>query len=105
MGDDNGMLSQDEIDALLSITDDDEDSKDEEQSLETTYTEESEENNVADYLNEIQADALGEIGNISIGNSATTLSTLLNEKVSITTPTISIIKKPELYDSFSFEHV
>src|SRR5690625_1029947 len=101
MSDENNMLSQDEIDALLSITDDETD----EDELAETLSEETLTENVADYLTDIEADALGEIGNISIGSSATTLSTLLNEKVSITTPTISIIKKPELYESFSFEHV
>src|SRR5699024_8485076 len=45
------------------------------------------------------------IGNISFGSSATTLSTLLNQKVSITTPQVEVIKKPELYKAFSFEHV
>lgn len=101
MTNENNMLSQDEIDALLSITDDEpEDDQSPTELIDQSLTE-----NVADYLTDIEADALGEIGNISIGSSATTLSTLLNEKVSITTPTISIIKKPELYESFSFEHV
>ena len=33
-------------------------------------------------------DVLGEVGNISMGSAATTLSALLNEKVNITTPTV-----------------
>ncbi|HLS06488.1 MAG TPA: flagellar motor switch phosphatase FliY [Bacillota bacterium] len=99
MGNEDNMLSQDEIDALLSIPDDEAETDDEDVQ-EKTVTE-----RVSDYLSSIEADALGEIGNISIGSSATTLSTLLNNKVSITTPTISIIKKPEIYQSFSFEHV
>ncbi|MDR1440664.1 MAG: flagellar motor switch phosphatase FliY [Clostridiales bacterium] len=37
-----------------------------------------------------EVDALGEIGNISMGNSATTLFTLLNRKVNITTPKVTI---------------
>ena len=41
-------------------------------------------------LSDIEKDALGEIGNISMGSAATTLSTLLNHKVSITTPTVSV---------------
>lgn len=96
MGNKKNMLSQDEIDALLAVTDDDK--NDEEITEQATVK-------VSDYLSTIEADALGEIGNISIGSSATTLSTLLNQKVSITTPTVSIIKKPELYESFSYEHV
>jgi len=37
-----------------------------------------------------EKDAIGEIGNICMGTAATTLSTLLGNKVSITTPRISI---------------
>ena len=42
----------------------------------------------ADYLDDLEQDALGEIGNISFGSSATALSALLGQKVEITTPTI-----------------
>ena len=44
---------------------------------------------------EMEIDALGEIGNISMGNSATTLYSLLSKKVAITTPrvTVSTLKK------------
>jgi len=38
----------------------------------------------------MERDALGEIGNISMGGAATTLSVLLGRKVSITTPTVSV---------------
>jgi len=41
-------------------------------------------------LTDIERDALGEIGNISMGGAATTLSVLLGHKVSITTPSVSI---------------
>ncbi|MBR0261756.1 MAG: flagellar motor switch phosphatase FliY [Selenomonadaceae bacterium] len=41
-------------------------------------------------LSPIEKDALGEIGNISMGSAATTLSTLLGHKVSITTPSVSV---------------
>lgn len=40
------------------------------------------------HLNETEADALGEIGNISMGSAATTLSMLLGQKVDITTPKV-----------------
>ena len=43
-----------------------------------------------DAFSPVEIDALGEIGNISMGNSATTLFSLLNHKVNITTPTVSI---------------
>ena len=44
----------------------------------------------ADVLSDIEKDALGEIGNISMGSAATTLSVLLGHKVNITTPTVSV---------------
>ena len=47
----------------------------------------------SDYLDEMEKDALGEIGNISFGSSATALSALLGQKVEITTPTISVVDK------------
>ncbi len=43
-----------------------------------------------DVLSDMEKDALGEIGNISMGSAATTLSVLLGHKVSITTPTVSV---------------
>ena len=49
-----------------------------------------EEENLDGVLSDIERDALGEIGNISMGSAATTLSTLLSHKVSITTPTVSV---------------
>ena len=43
-----------------------------------------------DPLTDMQKDALGEIGNISMGSAATTLSVLLGHKVSITTPSVAM---------------
>ena len=43
-----------------------------------------------DLLTPVEKDALGEIGNISMGSAATTLSTLLGHKVNITTPNVSV---------------
>jgi flagellar motor switch protein FliN len=83
------MLSQDEIDALLNGGSP--------SSSGTTQTE--------DYLSNIEQDALGEIGNISFGSAATALSTLLNQKVEITTPTVSVVKRTELKDEFPIPHV
>lgn len=96
---DNGTLSQEEIDALLNVSDDDA------EETQTHKGQSGETVEVNEYLSSIEADTLGEIGNISFGTAATTLSTLLNQKVDITTPTVSIIKKPELYKSFPYEHV
>ncbi|MBM6618435.1 flagellar motor switch phosphatase FliY [Bacillus suaedaesalsae] len=83
------MLSQDEIDALLRGSDD------------SDPGDLSDENPPAEeYLSLLEQDALGEIGNISFGSSATALSTLLNQKVDITTPTVTVIPKNELVDEF-----
>ena len=46
--------------------------------------------NTDDLLSPMEKDALGEIGNISMGSAATTLSTLLGHKVNITTPTVTV---------------
>ncbi|MCR5343936.1 MULTISPECIES: flagellar motor switch phosphatase FliY [unclassified Butyrivibrio] len=47
-----------------------------------------------------QIDTLGEIANISMGNSATTLSMMVNKKVDITTPNVSVIKRSESLDDY-----
>lgn len=87
MGD---MLSQAEIDALLSgnVTD----SPDE---IESNIEE----------LTSQEIDALGEIGNISMGTSATTLFTLLNQKVLITTPKVTITSWDEIANEYSTSYV
>ncbi|MCQ6280190.1 flagellar motor switch phosphatase FliY [Bacillus sp. EB600] len=85
------MLSQDEIDALLRGTDDD--------SLNQIDLEEE------NYLSPIEKDALGEIGNISFGSASTALSTLLNQKVEITTPTVTVIKKANISDEFPIPYI
>ncbi len=84
------MLSQDEIDALLNGTDD-------EFGVESPLLE--------DYLSTMETDALGEIGNISFGSSATALSTLLNQKVDITTPTVSVVERDQLKEEFPHPYV
>ncbi|MBD1224175.1 flagellar motor switch phosphatase FliY [Virgibacillus halodenitrificans] len=89
----DGMLSQEEIDALLKVSEDEDDTSD---LAGTSYKEQ---------LTTIEEDTLGEIGNISFGSSATTLSTLLNQKVEITTPEVSVIQKTDLDDEFTFEPV
>ncbi|WP_249414024.1 flagellar motor switch phosphatase FliY [Alteribacter keqinensis] len=87
------MLSQEEINALLNGMNE----PDDESKSKALYTE--------DYLSGIEQDALGEIGNISFGSAATALSTLLNEKVDITTPKVSIVRKEELDQEFPHPHV
>ncbi len=87
------MLSQDEIDALLRG-----DINNEVDEVEAPLV-------IEDYLSLMEQDALGEIGNISFGSSATALSTLLNQKVDITTPTVSIVEKSKLAEEFPHPYV
>lgn len=52
-------------------------------------------------LNDSQQNTLGEIANISMGSSATSLSALIgNLKVDITTPKIELIRKSESLDDY-----
>lgn len=52
-----------------------------------------------------EIDALGEIGNISMGTSATTLFTLLNNKVNITTPKVAITTWDQLATDYDKPYV
>ena len=72
----DGMLSQEEINALLSGIDD--------------TTADSAAADVIEKLDEMEKDMMGEISNISMGTAATTMSSLVNQKVDITTPNVSI---------------
>ena len=76
------MLSQEEIDALLGGGG---------PSLAKAQVES---------LTEEEKDAIGEIGNISMGTAATTLFTLLNKKVTITTPRVSETTMEALAEEF-----
>lgn len=69
----DGMLSQEEINALLNGTMEDSNSG----------------NNGAELLTDAEKDAVGEIANISMGTAATTLFSLVNTKVTITTPIVT----------------
>ncbi|MGF9907424.1 flagellar motor switch phosphatase FliY [Brevibacillus porteri] len=90
------MLSQDEIDALLRANNLVED----EEEAVSAVTQD-----VAEFLSPFEQDALGEIGNISFGSAATALSTLLSQKVDITTPTVSVVNVDELESEFPIPHV
>lgn len=85
------LLSQEEIEALLSGA-----------ATNTDTDENGETNNkgIDDVLTLAEQDAIGEIGNITFSSSATALSKLLSQKVDITTPSISYIKRSELLDEF-----
>ena len=80
-----GFLSQEEIDALLRGD-----------SISSPT--------VAD-LSDMEKDALGEIGNISMGSAATTLSVLLGRRVSITTPRVSVASMEEIKGKYPLPYV
>ena len=46
-------------------------------------------------LSALEIDAVGEILNISLGASATAVSTMLNTRVDITTPVVNVVRKDE----------
>ncbi len=77
----NEQLSQDEINALIN-------------------NQLNKKKGIDDYLSSIEQDALGEIGNITFGTASTTLSSLLNQKVDITTPTVHLIQTKDLQNEF-----
>ncbi len=108
----NKLLKQEEIDALLNpsaeVTQPD--------GVDSTLAEEQpgEFNGASDIiepaeehfvLSEEDKDALGEVGNICMGSAATTLSMLLNQKVQITSPSISIVTLEELFKGFAIPHM
>ncbi|MFD2704797.1 flagellar motor switch phosphatase FliY [Salibacterium lacus] len=95
------MLSQEEINELLkSVEGGDSDNKEQSQEDAESTAGEPGELNVEDYLSSVEQDALGEIGNISFGSSATALSQLLNQKVEITTPVVSVVQREKLDEQF-----
>lgn len=89
----DGMLSQDEINALLSGMDSPSDVSD---IVEATAASVAEGATAGDslpdesLLTDIEKDAIGEVANISMGSSATTLYSLVNRKVNITTPVVTL---------------
>ena len=87
------MISQEEIDALLSGGGGDDAPASHDASAAGASP-------TGDTITDMERDALGEIGNISMGGAATTLSVLLGRKVSITTPTVSISNMSQLKEKY-----
>ena len=109
------MLSQDEINALLQGMDlsDTADGGDAaadpapENSTAENYNNENEAaENAApvvsdgEELTDVEKDAIGEVANISMGSSATTLYSLVNRKVNITTPVVTLATWKNLLDAY-----
>ncbi len=85
----DGMLSQEEINALLnSISSSDGEAQ---TKPSTGFTEQ---------LSSEEKDAIGEISNISMGTAATTLSQLVNRKVLITTPKVELANWEDVSGKF-----
>lgn len=76
MSENNDILSQEEIDALMNNKKTKED------------------------LNEEDKDILGEIGNIAMGSAATALYTLLDRKVEITAPKVELLDFDQIIDQY-----
>lgn len=82
----DGFLSQEEIDALLRG--------------DPVASPASDTDVEAAQLSDIERDAMGEIGNISMGSAATTLSILLSRRVSITTPKVNVTSLNEIRKNY-----
>ena len=88
----DGMLSQEEINALLGgMGDSAENTSDVVANEPTPAAADSNER-----LSPEESDALGEIANISMGTAATSLSVLVNNRVEITTPKLSYVTLNDL---------
>ncbi|MDQ7096229.1 flagellar motor switch phosphatase FliY [Desulfosporosinus sp. PR] len=87
----NGMLSQEEIDALLRGT--------------VEVDAETENLQPGNNLEDMEKDTLGEIANISMGTAATTLSLLLNKKVEITTPKVDVTTSQQIREEYPIPSV
>ena len=90
----DGMLSQDEINALLNGVDLSADSGASDTATATSSAA------VDGDLTEIEKDAIGEVANISMGTSATTLFSLVNRKVNITTPVVEMCTWQDVLDDY-----
>ena len=95
----DGMLSQDEINALLNDMSGASDTTPQEEAPEPAGTKSV---SAADQslLTDIEKDAIGEVANISMGSSATTLYSLVNRKVNITTPVVSLATWDEIVEDY-----
>lgn len=82
----DGFLSQEEIDALLR-------------------GEPVTSSPAVQELSDMEKDAVGEIGNISMGSAATTLSILLGRRVSITTPRLSVSTLKEIQNEYPLPYL
>ena len=93
----DGVLSQEEINALLSANADNSD--------QTTDNTEIDFEEIPNVLSDLEKDVLGEVGNICMGNAATTLSILLSNKVEITTPKVSVANIQQIKSAYPMPYL
>lgn len=79
----DGVMSQEEINALLNGSEDSDEQKPQEE-----------------VLTEKEKDTIGEIANISMGTAATTLFSLVNRKVEISTPVVSFANWSDICEAY-----
>ncbi|MCD7836474.1 MAG: flagellar motor switch phosphatase FliY, partial [Lachnospiraceae bacterium] len=107
----DGMLSQDEINALLSGMDLSSDEiSDLSDTVSDTDTSAGDSTGTTDaglnmaggeqLLDDVEKDAIGEVANISMGSSATTLYSLVNRKVNITTPVVELAEWESILQNY-----
>ena len=109
----DGMLSQDEINALLQGMDLSDTADGGDTAADPAPESSTAENNDSGYVNDaapvvtpgedltdVEKDAIGEVANISMGSSATTLYSLVNRKVNITTPVVTLATWKTLLDTY-----
>lgn len=109
----DGMLSQDEINALLQGMDLSDTADGGDTAANPAPESSTAENNDSGYVNDavpvvtpgeeltdVEKDAIGEVANISMGSSATTLYSLVNRKVNITTPVVTLATWKTLLDTY-----
>jgi flagellar motor switch protein FliN len=84
-------LSQEEIDALLNRNE--------------PEAPQGDSNHFVEEISDLDKDTFGEIGNISFGSAATSLSTLLQQRVEITTPQVTVLRSDQVQDDFPKPYV
>jgi flagellar motor switch protein FliN/FliY len=86
------MLTQEQIDAHFKKMQEEENAA-------------SGEKPVSDFLSEDEVDIIGEAANIFIATSATTLSMILDKRVRITTPVVTVASIGQIYENMAIPYV
>lgn len=94
------MLSQDEINALLNGGIPDAPSDDAASAAAPSDTASTASPSGSEDLTDEEKDAVGEVANISMGTSATTLYSLVNRKVNITTPVVDMCTWDKIIEEY-----